>query len=113
MEDIVKMTRSDVKHIPEEVENTTSSENRILWLPGRISPPVTPGFGIHPEDTRTDTGMYLQTGDHGSRIKHPILQQHLVSGRQKILYQKRYLHGNPHCVRSGSTGTTKISENVQ
>ena len=37
---------------------------------------------------RTDTGMYLQTGDHGSRIKHPILQQHLVSGRQKILYQK-------------------------
>ena len=43
--------------------------------------------------------MYLQTGDHGSRIKHPILQQHLVSGRQKILYQKRYLHGSTRCLR--------------
>ena len=40
MEDIVKMTRSDAKHIPEEVENTTSSENRILWLPGRGSCPA-------------------------------------------------------------------------
>jgi len=48
---------------------------------------------------RTDTGMYLQTGNHGSRIKHPILQQHLVSGRQKILYQKRYLHGSTRCLR--------------
>lgn len=24
-----------------------------------------------------------------------------------LILQKRYLHGNPHCVRSGSTGTTK------
>lgn len=35
--------------------------------------------------------MYLQTGDHGSRIKHPILQQ------------LRYLDGRKYCIKSGTS----------
>ena len=76
---------------------TVPGTNKKVITVGAFDDCIFPG-GCY-SGRRTDTGMYLQTGDHGSRIKHPILQQHLVSGRQKILYQKRYLHGSTRCLR--------------
>lgn len=40
---------------------------------------------------RTDTGMYLQTGDHGSRIKH------------RSCSSTWYLDGRKYCIKSGTS----------
>lgn len=100
MEDIVKMTRSDAKHIPEEVENTTSSENRILWLPGRGSCPAMLSGKIEMADF-----FKPYIAKSGTSMATPI-----VSGAAALVLQKYPRMSNEEFLRRVALTATDLGE---